>query len=55
MDIRECPICGDTYVDLPEHLASGRKDCGPRLLEQMWQRRPELVPANEYSVKLKSE
>lgn len=27
-----CPACGDTYIDLWNHLASGVKRCGPIVL-----------------------
>jgi hypothetical protein len=32
-----CPVCGDTYGNLPEHLASGRKGCGPAWAAQWWE------------------
>ena len=38
-----CPVCGDTYGDLWEHLASGRKGCGLIVL---------MRADNNYSVKL---
>jgi hypothetical protein len=35
-----CPVCGDTYANLPEHLASGRKGCGPVWAAQ-WREAPQ--------------